>query len=291
MTLEKLRVCPICGDAGLRILDPNVNLCACAPCEYIFDNPRPTLQDLAAFYSQPGKYDSWLSEETARDALWKRRLKILLGLRKPGSLLDVGAGIGQFLHFARPHFSEISGTEVSHSAVKIAEEKYAVHLKLGAMEAIDFGSSQFDNITIFHVLEHVPNPKTLIERCRHLLPKDGTLMIAVPNDMCSAKAKAKRILRATGMSRFQRLGKWGLPRIALDGSLSEIHLSHFTPLSLRRLLERCGFAIVRDSLDPYYSARGMEWARRTAFYFNCRALHAISGLNLYDTILMVAQKK
>jgi ubiquinone/menaquinone biosynthesis C-methylase UbiE len=291
VNLETLRACPICGEAGLSTIDGDANLCACAPCQYIFDNPRPRLEDLIAFYSQPGKYASWLAEEHGRDALWKRRLKKLLRYGKPGSLLDVGAGIGQFLHFARPHFSVVAGTEVSRSAVEIAERKYGVSLILGELEAVDFGAEQFDNITVFHVLEHVPNPRSVIEKCQRLLRPDGILVVAVPNDVRSAKAKVKHLLKSMGIGRFQKLGDWGLPKIALDGSLAEIHLSHFTAESLRRLLERCGFTVLRDSLDPYYSSRGMVKARHAAYYLGCRTLKSLSGFNLYDTILTIARKQ
>ena len=99
MNLETLSACPLCGGENIRTVDTASNICECDPCGYVFDNPRPTVEELIAFYSQPTKYDSWLAEEKARDLLWERRLKLLLRVMKPGSLLDVGAGIGQFLMF------------------------------------------------------------------------------------------------------------------------------------------------------------------------------------------------
>src|SRR6267378_6773451 len=120
MNLETLNVCPLCGTEHIRTVDPVSNICECEPCGYVFDNPRPTIEKLVAFYSQPAKYDTWLSQEQARDQLWKRRLKQVLSVGRPGSLLDVGAGIGQFLNLARPHFSSVSGTEVSESAIEIS---------------------------------------------------------------------------------------------------------------------------------------------------------------------------
>lgn len=291
MILETLATCPICGGADLKVLDPLSNICACDPCGYVFDNPRPALDELIAFYSRADKYDSWLLEERGRDAMWKRRLKLLLRIRKEGSLLDVGAGIGQFLHFAQPHFSSVCGTEVSRSAAEIAERKYGIRLKLGPIETIDFGPRRFDNITIFHVLEHVPNPKQLIDTVTGLLTPDGILMIAVPNDIWSLKSWVKRMLSPIRLRRFAELGEMGLPKIELDGSLSEIHLSHFTPRSLGSLLERCGYAIIANSLDPFYSATGLEKIRRAAFYGACRAWDFLFELNVYDTILTIARKR
>src|SRR5207248_9114315 len=69
------------------------NFSRCGSCGYVFDNPRPTIDELVAFYSQPAKYDSWLHASKARDALWARRLKRLLPYKAAGNLLDVGTGI------------------------------------------------------------------------------------------------------------------------------------------------------------------------------------------------------
>jgi SAM-dependent methyltransferase len=290
MNLETLTSCPLCGGEGVRTVDAVSNICECIPCGYFFDNPRPTVEELTAFYSQPTKYDSWLAEEEARDQLWERRLKLLLRIMKPGTLLDVGAGIGQFLNLARAHFSLVCGTEVSESATEIALTKYGLELSRGEIHEIDFGGTQFDNITAFHVLEHVPNPRILIERCARLLTLGGVLVIAVPHDVHSLRVRTKRLLGAIGVRRFQKTGKLGLPRIALDGSMEEIHLSHFTPVSLQGLVQQCGFSVVWNTLDPYYAATGLAKWRHAGFYGCCRALKPILRANLYDTILIVAKK-
>jgi SAM-dependent methyltransferase len=290
MNLECLSACPLCGTEHIRTTDEGSNICECEPCGYVFDNPRPTIESLVAFYSQPSKYDSWLSEEQARDQLWRRRLKQLLRIRKPGSLLDIGSGIGQFLDVARPYFSSVSGTEVSESAIEIARKKFGLELLRGEIHTVDFGSAQFDNITIFHVLEHVPNPRLVVEKCARLLAPGGVLVIAVPNDVQSLRARTKRLLRTVGVPKFRKTGRLGLPRIVLDGSISEIHLSHFTPIALKRLVERFGFSVVWNTLDPYYVASGRASLTETGYYECCRALKFVSGMNLYDTILLVARR-
>jgi SAM-dependent methyltransferase len=291
MNLETLSACPLCGGESVSIVDIASNICECAPCGYFFDNPRPTIEELTTFYSQPTKYDSWLAEEEPRNRLWERRLKLLVRVLKPGSLLDVGAGIGQFLNVARSHFSSVWGTEVSESAIEIARKKYDLELLRGEIHAIDFGGRQFDNVTMFHVLEHVSNPRSVVERCARLLRPGGVLAIAVPHDVLSLRARTKKLLGAIGVRRFQRIGKLGLPRIVLDGSIEEIHLSHFTPQSLQKLVERCGFSVMWNTLDPYYVATGPNRWRHGGFYACCRALKPILGANLYDTILVVARAK
>jgi 2-polyprenyl-3-methyl-5-hydroxy-6-metoxy-1,4-benzoquinol methylase len=286
--VEVLDACPLCEASLLGVLDSAANLCECKRCGYVFNNPRPTLGALIAFYSQPDKYDPWLAEEPARDALWMRRLRLLQPIAKPGSLLDVGAGIGQFLAIARPYFSEVCGTEVSESAIRIAQQKYNLRLLAGEIQSIEFGNKKFDNITIFHVLEHVPNPKKLIERCASLLVDGGTLTVAVPNDLYSLRGK--RLLRTLAARRFGRFARVGLPKIVLDGSLAEIHLSHFTPQVLRRLLEQSGLSVVDCTLDPYYVAVGFAERCAAGFCLCCRILNRIFRINVYDTMLLVARK-
>lgn len=290
MDLETLRACPLCEGEQIKTVDGAAQICVCEPCGFFFDNPRPTLQELIKFYSQPAKYDAWLAEEEARDSLWKRRLKLLLPLMKRGSLLDVGTGIGQFLHVAQPYFSSVWGTEVSESAISIARQKYGLDLLRGEIQTIDFSGKRFDNLTLFHVLEHVPNPRLTIEKCVELLTPGGVLVIAVPNDVMGLRPKAKRLLKALGNRRFRTVGKLGLPRLVLDGSIPEIHLSHFTPVSLEKLVERCGLSVASDTLDPYYVAPGLAVLKAWGFYQCSYALDAVLGMNVYDTILVVARK-
>jgi SAM-dependent methyltransferase len=257
----------------------------------VFDNPRPSAQELVAFYSKPSKYDSWLAEAESRDRLWKGRLRRLLRTRKLGSLLDVGAGIGQFLEHARPHYTGVFGTEISNSAIELAAQKYGLSLYRGTIESIDFDGRSFDNLTLFHVLEHVNNPAAVIQKCHSLLSDGGVLVVAVPNDLNSLRARVKRMLGQLGWKRFRRVGSSGLPRLTLDGSLEEIHLSHFTPGVLRRLLHECGFMVIDEGLDRYYVATGKARVRQEIWYAICSVVNLVFHLNVYDTILIIARKQ
>jgi SAM-dependent methyltransferase len=293
METETLDRCNLCGSSQLETLYAASDICRCVTCGYIFDNPRPTASAIKDFYSRPTKYDGWMREEDARDALWKRRLRKLARTKKPGSLLDVGTGIGQFLHHAAADYSPVDGTEVSDRAIEIAKQKYGLAITPGTIETIPFGDVRYDNITLFHVLEHVPNPRAVVDRCRDLLTAGGVLVIAVPNDIDTlrgARRKVRAFLRQiTG--RAPRPGEGvHLPRITLDGDMGEIHLSHFTTRVLRRLLERSGFVVLQSSIDPFYVARGSAKVKEDLIYIACRALNALVGINVYDTIWIAARR-
>ena len=287
--METISYCNVCESNFILAVDPDFNLCRCASCGYVFDSPRPTSAEVALFYSRPSKYDSWIGAERARDALWKRRVKKVLAHHSPGNLLDVGAGIGQFLHHAKPYFTEVYGTEVSESAIRIAGEKYGLEIYHGALEELSLPVESFDNITVFHVLEHVPDPVALMRKCHELLRPNGIVTIAVPNEVLAWTSDLFKLARKFGLGAFQKFSpRLGIPKA---GTSAEIHLSHFTPAVLRQLLHKCGLEILEESLDPYYAESGVRLAVHSSYYAIHRILWNILRVNRYDTIWMTAIKR
>ena len=300
MKQEQLRSCDLCQSNQLETLDKSSNISRCQACGYIFDNPRPSLEDIVQYYSSQGQYDVWLEQSEGRDLIWKRRLSIITKLVKKGNLLDVGAGIGQFLYYARQFF-KVWGTEVSKEAIKIAKERYSVELIEGILENINsFQNTSFDVITLTHVLEHVPYPSQTLKKCYHLLKSGGLLFISVPNENFWSrlylsqhggfiKYCVKLFLKRLGVSKYKTIGRF--QKITLDShNYSEIHLSHFTFRPLKDFLQRAGFKIILDSLDPYYPFGGWRGLKeRFAFRFY-KFIKKIFSYNFYDTMLIVAQK-
>jgi ubiquinone/menaquinone biosynthesis C-methylase UbiE len=286
--LEVVLSCNVCGGDRIQNVDPEFRFCRCDSCGYVFDSPRPSAQAVAAFYSEPEKYDAWLKEERARDALWRRRLKKTLRHRSRGNLLDVGAGIGQFLHHARDRFTQVAGTEVSASAIRIAREKYGLELYSGEVEKLAMPPVSFDNITLFHVLEHVSDPLRLLGRCRDLLRPQGTVVIAVPNDVLAWSSKFKKLGKRLGLKQFQKFSP--ALGIARAGMSREIHLSHFTPAVLCRLVESAGLTVIEESLDPYYASRGVRLLLEKVYFIIHQTIHAVIKINRYETIWMIARK-
>jgi ubiquinone/menaquinone biosynthesis C-methylase UbiE len=249
-----------------------------------------TQEEVTAFYSEPEKYDSWIAEESARDILWKRRINKMLPHRSPGNLLDVGTGIGQFLHHAKHFFTNVTGSEVSESAIVAARERYNLDLLPGQIEDLNLPRESFDNISIFHVLEHVPDPSETIDVCRDLLRPQGTLTIAVPNDVIAWTSIVKRIGRAFNLKAFRRFSpNLGIARAGFSRG-REIHLSHFTPAVLRRLVESRGLSVIEVSLDPLYAASGWKLLVHETYYALHRAIFACFRINRYEAIWLVCRK-
>jgi 2-polyprenyl-3-methyl-5-hydroxy-6-metoxy-1,4-benzoquinol methylase len=291
---EKLDACPLCSSRGIATIDPERYLYVCRECALVFDNPRPTAKALTEYYSGSDKYESWLIHAAERNRLWQRRLRKIRKARRQGSLLDIGAGIGQFLQLAQNHFAPAAGTEVSKSACAIARERFGIEMKEGEVEHLDLGDKRFDCITLFHVLEHVPRPGRLLSRVHDLCAADGTMFLAVPNELYSVRERLKGCiklaLKRCGFHRFRGYGKFGFSRISFTALHEEIHLSHFTPKTIVLAVKRAGFEISRVSLDPFFVASWPAAWFENAYYWVHLLINRVTGLNLYDTIWIEAWK-
>jgi len=264
--------CPGCLGPALYPILGKEFLSRCSDCGLVFDNPRPSADAITAFYSQESQYDGWIRELEDRNRLWARRIRKMRRHRIPGSLLDVGTGIGQFLSMARTEYSTVQGTEVSSTAIQHAKRLYELEILQGTIESLHIGQ-QFDNVTAFHVLEHVHRPLEFLKCCNQLLKPRGRLFLAVPNDIEALDA---------------RIGRFSLVPIKLP--TPEIHLSHFTVKSMAKLLHLSDFELIDLSLDPFWVCSLSREPLQALRYYVMGALCRLTGINLYPTIWAVAQK-
>jgi len=108
----------------------------------------------------------------------KRKLKLINQLHPSrGKLLDIGSGTGDFLVTAKKNGWMVLGIEPNKKAMKIAAKKGVDVLP----NINDLEEKQFDLITLWHVLEHLPELKLQLNKFHKLLKPDGFLIVAVPN--------------------------------------------------------------------------------------------------------------
>jgi 2-polyprenyl-3-methyl-5-hydroxy-6-metoxy-1,4-benzoquinol methylase len=108
----------------------------------------------------------------------KNKLDLINSLQpNKGRILDIGAGTGDFLSVAKQNGWQTIGVEPSDKAKEIALKKGVSFVE----QTSELENHSFDVITMWHVLEHVPNLDTQIKELKRLLKPDGTLIIAVPN--------------------------------------------------------------------------------------------------------------
>lgn len=268
--LETLTRCCACDSPAIALRWRH-DLWQCGDCGLVFRNPRPVQRDVIASYDAGLTFAAWQAEAVARAPLWQRRLALLRRHCAGGRLLDVGTGDGAFLDVARDHYTA-EATEVSEAGARLARERGHAPA-VGPLEAIDLPPQRYDAITLWHVLEHLPHPARALHRLAGSLAPGGVLVLAVPNEL------APLLRQRLTPSRIDPLGRlgWG----------EEVHLSHFTPRSLRRLLAACGLRIIASGVDDVHLQRPLH--TRLGLQLN-RALHALCGVSFDRAMFAVCRR-
>ncbi len=149
-------------------------------------HPQPTLDKLGSYY----EFEDYISHTDGKRTLFEKmyhfikrkaiRDKVkLINSYQPlkGKILDIGAGTGDFLLGCKNQNWDILGIEPNDKAKGIALGK---GVKFGdTIEKLE--SNSFDVITMWHVLEHVPDVEHQVAELKRLLKPSGTIIIAVPN--------------------------------------------------------------------------------------------------------------
>ncbi|MGO4912413.1 class I SAM-dependent methyltransferase [Leeuwenhoekiella sp. W20_SRS_FM14] len=160
----------------------------------------------------------------------KQKLKHISKFKSVGSLLDIGAGTGDFLIEAKKRGWEVTGVEPS-----LVARKNALNKKLRLLEnTFQLTTRKFDVITMWHVLEHVPHLQEQINWLEKHLSEDGILVIAVPNFNSDDAKKYGKFWAA-----------WDVPR----------HIHHFSRKSITTLFSNFGFELIIEKpliFDSFY---------------------------------------
>lgn len=163
-------------------------------------------------------------------------------------LLDVGAGNGDFLDFARSAGWVVQGVEPDAKAVTVCRDRN-LDVRIGDIEQLDDESGRFDYITISHVIEHVHDPQGLLTHAFDLLKPGGGLYIDTPN------------ADAYGHKRYGD---------AWRGLEPPRHLVLFNWRSLERVLRDVGFSGItrkpRTTVYPELAARSRALAQHRDSY-------------------------
>lgn len=242
-------------------------LVRCAVCRLIYLNPRPGLSALDAIYPPGyGPHAKAATAEAAPIPIehgWRKRLKehlaralldgsrptapldrLLLRAAEPyaallrvmmlpplprgGRALDIGCSTGAFLASLAKRGWQAYGVEPDPVSAARAQKLPGVTVFATTLEAARFESASFDLITMWHVLEHLPDPLASVREIRRLLKPGGVLIVLLPN---------------AGSLEADIFGEYwkgmDLPR----------HFYHFTPATVSLLMERGGLEIRRVALQ------------------------------------------
>ncbi|MBI2939040.1 MAG: class I SAM-dependent methyltransferase [Chloroflexi bacterium] len=213
-------------------------LVRCRACGLCYLRERPTSQALVNAYASEQMQRSIdhradpLSERLFWVRAWLRRRELERWVR-PGYVLDVGCGGGEFLAVLAAGGWEVAGTEVDGRRVVDAERRLGPVVRRTPLERAGFSEGSFDAVTLWHVLEHVPDPLATLKLAIRLVRPGGVLAVATPN-VESLEARAFGI-------------NW-------SGLVAPWHLYYFSPDTLGRMVHLAGGEVLALS-EPiaYYS--------------------------------------
>lgn len=203
----------------------------CDNCKLLFTSPCPTPEIIGKYY----KSEDYLSHNEEKKGIVpmiynrvkkiniKNKFNIAIGNQQPTiNILDIGCGVGDFLHYAKTKGCKVTGIEPNEEARKIAERKLNSQI-LSPDELANIPNNSYDIITMWHVLEHVADLKTEIFHLQRLLKRNGTLIIAVPNYKSYDATFYK-----------DKWAAYDVPR----------HLNHFSQTSIKNIFDKTELQLI-----------------------------------------------
>jgi len=248
--MTSITSCPICGNnlfrPFLQCIDYTVShekfsLHKCSTCNFTLTSPRPTDEVIGSYYlsndyiSHSNKATSIIDHLYLLARKFTLRWKInLLTKNSEGSrkrILDYGSGTGAFLQYCTSQGWAASGVEPSENARSFCQKnnQLSVYQSINEIE-----EDKFNAITLWHVLEHIPDLDCILQQLKSKLSSTGTLFIAVPNHTSW-----------DGRHYKEYWAGYDVPR----------HLWHFSRENMDKLLNKNGLTVTKVipmKLDAYY---------------------------------------
>ncbi len=240
--IEEVIGCSLCGEKRMQpLFSPQgkngrwrYHVVRCPTCTFLYRHPGIKPERLGELYA--GQYDRFLTGRYAR----KRQRKYQNAMDGFGSLfqqgngrrlLDYGCGAGLFLELAHERGFEGYGVDLSESSIERARERPGgQNAYFGApLDVPEIAAGNFDVITLWSVMAHLPCPLDDLRMLRGLLKPGGCILILTVNAN-SLRLKAK----GEGWNGF-----------------TPNHLKFFSPTTLERALTLSGFE--RATMPPVYS--------------------------------------
>ncbi len=249
--------CPACARADLLEGPPSRTtgrvVGRCRSCgAQVLTRPLVTTVDLISSEDiSADDYESWVNikrEGVGEDA-WREATAWIVDAvgrdaDRPRRLFDVGAGDGGYLRLAREEFGfTVTGNEVIEGAVILAEQQHDVELQLG--DLADLGhQDEFDAVTLWCVLAHVPNGDDLLRNVHTMLRPGGVVFLQTPHR--TAADRVGQVMKSASRGRWSTVTD---RRLAGMGHHRILH----TRASITALLERIGFTEVEVEPQVRYS--------------------------------------
>jgi len=218
--------CPLCSTKAQKRLQQEGDYCMvrCLACGFVYQNPRPAQEELL------NAYQTYLPETEEEIEAWGRMMEpvfrrgadLIERHISQGRLLDVGSGYGFFLALMQSRGWEVMGLEVSPTGADYGRKRWGLSILPQPWEQASFSEGEFDVVTAFYVIEHLPDPLAFLREVHRIVRPRGMVLLRYPHT-----TPIKAILS------FMRVRNrlYHLP----------FHLSDFSPRTMRRALEQSEF--------------------------------------------------
>lgn len=238
--VETVDQCFLCSNARSRRIYTHAPFAfvRCAGCGLVRLSPRVAATHLARFYEEVdriyGENDEDLETQLSNPT-FRVRAASLERYARGRRFFEVGCGDGNFLEVMRRRGWTVSGCEVSDSAVAVASRRHGIDIKSTSFSDSHI-DGQWDAIGLYQVMEHLYEPRAMLQAVRAAMADDAILHLQLPN-----------FQSADG-----RLGGSAWPLLAWPE-----HTYLYDPKQLRRLLTEEGFRVllIRTYYDPWHSPR------------------------------------
>lgn len=189
--------CPWCGSEKTQIhlwlkdeflTKEDFQIHECKQCGLLFTEPHPTKEKIVEYYKSEEYYSHQENKkgfipklyETVKSINLKKKCRMATEGMCSGKVLDIGCGVGDFLHQMEKEGWSGMGAEPSEDAKNIAQRRTNGQI-VSPEELPDLPDKSYDLITMWHVLEHVDDLKWEVEQLERLLKQGGRLVLALPN--------------------------------------------------------------------------------------------------------------
>lgn len=252
-------------------------LVKCSRCGLVVVHPLPEEQKVLEEYANY-EDERFASQAKGREITFNKNLVEIERYKKSGKILDIGTANGPFLYIAKKRGWDVEGVELNKYLIKWAKENYDLDIKQGTIFSNKF-KEKFDVVTLWDVLEHVSDPKKVLQKCYSLLKEDGVFVVNYPD-------YRSYIARALGK-------KWPF--------YLSVHLYYFDRKTIKMSLSSAGFKVVKIKPHIQYLDLGYVFFRAKRYVGLPAAIaeRIITTLGLYKKkvpywigqTLVVARKK
>jgi 2-polyprenyl-3-methyl-5-hydroxy-6-metoxy-1,4-benzoquinol methylase len=285
--------CNLCGSASYQPFCPENGrgLVECENCGLVFVVEQANPEELYALYGETyfqneesGEvgYTNYIADEANIRQTARKRFAHIERFVSKGRMIDIGCAMGFFIDEAAKAAWQVEGLDISQFATEYVQKSFGHPAHNGSLLDIELPQGAYDLVTMWDVIEHVPDPQAYLKRVAELLRSGGIVELATP-DVGSLPA------RLTGK-------QW------IGYKLSDEHVYYFSVKTLSAMLDKAGFDVVHvrhvgkfvtlrlflDRLGFYLPmlSKPLQWLE-TAFKLSKRSFY----VNPFDIVAITAKKR